>query len=92
MDRTITTRSLVVERSRSKDRAAHQQLGLHSIESALAKARTEAELLDEPVLAYFVDMAIHEVRSRLTQEASSVRRDGKTADVVQLRDWFPKDD
>ncbi len=92
MERTITTRSSVVERSRSGDRAARQKVGLHSIESALAKARTEAELLDEPILAYFVDMAIHEVRSRITRDVSGERRDGKTAEVVQLRDWFPKDD
>jgi hypothetical protein len=71
---------------------AHEQAPrLRSIESALAQARTEAERLDEPVLAYFVGMAIAEVKrtSRLKQELSCERRD--TAKVVQLSDWFPED-
>jgi hypothetical protein len=86
-----TTLSFTPEKSLSGERTAHK--GLRSIESALAKARTDAELLDEPVLAYLVGMAIAEVnrRSRPKQEASRERSDGKTAEVVQLRDWFPKD-
>ena len=47
----------------SADRSADRQNVLHAIEAALTKARMDAEAIEYPVLAYFLDMAIAELKN-----------------------------
>ncbi len=54
--------------------ADQQAARLRSIKSALAKAHKEAERLNEPVLAYFVGMAIAEVETKLLPQAGALPR------------------
>jgi hypothetical protein len=63
-------------------------VGLSTIEATLAKAGTDAELIDEPVIAYFIDMAIAEVRrkSQLLREAPRRRCGQNSKDVMQVID------
>lgn len=44
------------------------QDALRDIEAQLRKARAAAASIDEPVIAYFIDMAIVEVQGTLTEQ------------------------
>jgi hypothetical protein len=64
-----------------------RQRELEAIELALAGARTHAESIDDPVVEYFIEMAIVEVRAKLSAEPRDARPqlDSRTLNVVQLR-------
>jgi hypothetical protein len=47
----------------SVKRSADRQNVLHAIEAALTKARMDAEAIENPVLTYFLDMAIAELKN-----------------------------
>jgi hypothetical protein len=79
------------EESAFGDSAAFRVVGLRTIETTLVKARADAERIGEPVIAYFIDMAIAEVTSntRPQKESSCRRGDDKTraddqTNVIQL--------
>ncbi len=64
---------------------AHQA-ELRSIEAALLETRLAAESMDKPVLAYFIDMAIAEVRdiTPADQETPRLQNGRKLSKVVRL--------
>lgn len=48
------------------DAPAYRRNALHDLEAVLSKARIAAEAIDHRTLAFFIDMAIAEVKSGLT--------------------------
>jgi hypothetical protein len=70
----------------SGDRSAYRETVLRAIEEALTKARLDAEAVEQPVLAYFLDMAIAEVKNsgRSDQQGSGERRHKRAANVIQF--------
>ena len=65
-DRVVNTRLPVSETQSSEDRSAHREALLRAIEEALTKTRIDAEAVEQPVLVYFLDMAIAEVKSGIS--------------------------
>jgi hypothetical protein len=62
-DRAANASFSVLDTQVSADRSADRQSVLHAIEAALTKARMDAEAIEYPVLAYFLDMAIAELKN-----------------------------
>jgi hypothetical protein len=48
----------------SEDRLLSRQAEYDTMEEGLTKARRCAELINDPVIAYFIDMALSEVRMK----------------------------
>ncbi len=88
MNQSTSTYAPLSEESPFGDSAAFRLAGLRTIATALVNARMDAELIEESVVAYFIDMAITEVQrqSRLQQEIFCRRRDDETKRVVRLID------
>jgi hypothetical protein len=59
-----------------------------AIEATLTKARIDAAEIEQPVLAYFIDMAIAELRKSTISTREEIRRphDRGMASVVRLVD------
>jgi hypothetical protein len=51
---------------------------------ALAKARLHADTIDDPVITYFIDMAIGEVRAKSAPLQKNGRGRAAASNVVQL--------
>ena len=51
------------EEAGSADRSACRQSVSRAIEAALSKARMDAQAIENPLLAYFLDMAIAELKN-----------------------------
>jgi hypothetical protein len=78
-DRATITRFPVFETQMRADRSAHRQKVLRAIETALTKARTDAEAVEHPVLSYFLDMAIAEIQNgaKADGSGSSQQKEGR---------------
>lgn len=57
------------------DRALYRQNVLDDIEAALTKARVDAEAIEHSTLAYFIDMAIAEIRSLRADDEGPAGKD-----------------
>ena len=57
------TRFSISETQPPRDQSAHRRGVLRAIEAALTKARMDAEAIEYPVLAYFLEMALDEVKN-----------------------------
>ena len=57
------------------DQAAYRQNVLYEIEAALTKARADAEAIENWTLAYFIDMAIAEVKGLKADGEGTARQD-----------------
>lgn len=88
MSHTSTIYSSLREKSRLRETTRFELTSLSAIEASLSQARAEAELMEEPVIAYFIDMAIAEVnrRSNLQKDGDRRKRDFKAKSVVPLMD------
>ena len=84
-DRTTNT-SFSSEAPASGESSAYRETVLRAIEDALTKARIDAEAVDQPLLAYFLDMAILEVKNCGNSDQRDPRQRGqkRAADVIQL--------
>ncbi len=88
MSHTSTIYSSLREKSRLRETTPFELTGLSTIEASLSQARAEAELMEEPVITYFIDMAIAEVKrhSTLQKDGNRRKRDFKVKNVVPLMD------
>jgi hypothetical protein len=87
MNHTVLRAPLTEDR-RSKGRKPFPVGGLGSIEATLVKARTDAQAIEEPVIAYFIDMAIAEVKRQFGFQESGNRLGGEYVgqNALQLMD------
>lgn len=88
MNHTMAMRPSLSEKRLAGERAAFHRVGLKAVEGSLAQARAHAELIGEPVLAYFIEMAIAEVerKSEIMQDDVRTRHAGATDKVMQFTD------
>ena len=88
MNHSTTICSLPSDERRSREEEAYRLSGLHAIEAWLAEARAGALTLDEPILAYFIDMALAEARTKvdLPPKGASEKRPNAIKSVVRLMD------
>jgi hypothetical protein len=62
----------------SGEKLVNPQAVLRAIEAALTKARSDAVAIEDPVLAYFIDMAITELgRAQDSAHAEGLPRTGR---------------
>lgn len=72
----------LLETHLAAQQSAGRQAKLHSLEAILIEARLAAESIDEPVLGYFIDMAIAEVRGITTVDQETPgTQDGRKSNV-----------
>jgi|SRR5271165_6239935 len=74
------------EKRLSEEASLVRQAELRSVEAALFAARLGAESMDNPVLAYFIDMAIAEVRNitPVDKETPQLQDGSKLSNVVRF--------
>lgn len=65
---------------------AYREAVLRAIERVLTKARIDAETIEQPVLAYLLDMAIAEVKNSENpdQQGTRQRRQKRGSNVIQF--------
>ena len=82
---TTTTRSSSGERRRAARASADRHARLRSIETTLLKARLDVDSIDEPVLAYFIDLAIADVlKMASVDQEPPVPQDGRRSNVIRF--------
>jgi hypothetical protein len=62
-----------------------RQLTLDALELALTDARRDAELIDDGIITYVLDMAIVEVRAKRSQIDGRTQLDSEPLNVVRLK-------
>jgi hypothetical protein len=75
---TTIARLSFLETQFAAEDSAEQEEKLRSLEATLFGARADADSIDEPVLVYFIDMAIAELRRVATfDEETPTTQDGR---------------
>ena len=81
---TTTTRSSFLETRLATRESAERRARLRSLEATLSEARSSAESIGRPALAYLIDMAIAEAKGTRPVDQTQGQQDGRKSNVIKF--------